>query len=827
MPPRKAQSIENTGPRRRSARLAPTENVPVVAPPGPTLSKSAKTTDSDSKVDTDSQKPKKETKKSDTGLKSKTTATSASRPNRNTRGSKPGKPSEVFEYGEHSNKPTANKSDAARKGNDHKDNGIDTQPPSKKSAPKKRNTVKSDPPPGVDEDELDDDNIEPPRKEPARTKSNVARKGKYDGIELLRKKSTTAITKTASTAREVKDLDVELHDKTPDAARNIEHDDVQLSHDKLPTAKSSPSSSRKKSSAARDDGQRKHRNRDVELPRDEAEDEDDEAEPPRKKSSAAKTRDDDEAEVDDNEVERMNTDVGGDVDEGRFVEDEDDGLETFMRNKYAGTMQGTLYSLNDDGPYFTGKERSSPSGRKTDPKSSPVQRIKPNGAPVARRHTKQIQQELADSARASALKDMKSRKEAMAQQLVDRQLYSETDQAHKNTSRDRDHENTRDPRREDEDEDARDRKHGREDAGEDEGEDGPRNNKAREREQARDRDHDRRREGADVPRNNKARDRDCDDTRGRWREGDDVRRDDVQPRKYKAHDEGRVLDNQRKRKDDLSDDDDDDEDRSPRKNRRKARNVRSDTDGDGDQEDEGADDNGAPAGPRSRADNFKGDGSSLVGRPISHWRKYGSIKGSYNQFDLTLNMSDYNRKSVKDCDPTDLFYAAARKAAYDLANDTLDKRAHGYANTVNDLKRERKQEKLAAMNRGKTAPKARKARESNKAEDGNKGEVEGVSHDAQRSLSPTPEPQRKNHLASRGSPPGEPQPHNRGADRTADGKRKRLVTDSDDEHGSRRSASGSSRVHEAEQEDEQERRIAKHRRLQREPSDGDVIEITD
>ncbi|EJD33963.1 hypothetical protein AURDEDRAFT_131415 [Auricularia subglabra TFB-10046 SS5] len=70
----------------------------------------------------------------------------------------------------------------------------------------------------------------------------------------------------------------------------------------------------------------------------------------------------------------------------------------------------------------------------------------------------------------------------------------------------------------------------------------------------------------------------------------------------------------------------------------------------------------SPVKGRSRADNFKGDGSSREGKPVTEGRRYGAVWGSYDDFDVGLNISDYSRKN-NDAprDNTELFYPVVRK----------------------------------------------------------------------------------------------------------------------------------------------------------------------
>ncbi|EJD35687.1 hypothetical protein AURDEDRAFT_130490 [Auricularia subglabra TFB-10046 SS5] len=70
----------------------------------------------------------------------------------------------------------------------------------------------------------------------------------------------------------------------------------------------------------------------------------------------------------------------------------------------------------------------------------------------------------------------------------------------------------------------------------------------------------------------------------------------------------------------------------------------------------------SPAKAYSRADNFKGDGSSREGKPMTEGRRYGAVWGSYEDFDVGLNVSDYSRKN-NDAprDNTELFYPLMRK----------------------------------------------------------------------------------------------------------------------------------------------------------------------
>ncbi|EJD34198.1 hypothetical protein AURDEDRAFT_176752 [Auricularia subglabra TFB-10046 SS5] len=152
----------------------------------------------------------------------------------------------------------------------------------------------------------------------------------------------------------------------------------------------------------------------------------------------------------------------------------------------------------------------------------------------------------------------------------------------------------------------------------------------------------------------------------------------------------------------------------------------------------------SPVKGRSRADNFKGDGSSREGKPVTEGRKYGAVWGSYDDFDVGLNVSDYSRKN-NDAprDNTELFYPLVRKAyamnrfresyvaviampvsgdlkgqtyawgsprllkdlpdflddcAFEIAHGTMDKRAHGYAKALSDYKRKALKD-LVALNR--------------------------------------------------------------------------------------------------------------------------------
>ncbi|EJD32253.1 hypothetical protein AURDEDRAFT_178703, partial [Auricularia subglabra TFB-10046 SS5] len=149
----------------------------------------------------------------------------------------------------------------------------------------------------------------------------------------------------------------------------------------------------------------------------------------------------------------------------------------------------------------------------------------------------------------------------------------------------------------------------------------------------------------------------------------------------------------------------------------------------------------------SRAENFKGDGSSREGKPVTEGRKYGAVFGSYDVFDVGLNISDYSRKNNEATrDNTELFYPLVRKAyamnrfresyvaviampvsgdlkgqtyawasprllqdlpdflddcALEISHGTMDKRAHGYAKALGDYKRKALRD-LAELNRKNT-----------------------------------------------------------------------------------------------------------------------------
>ncbi|EJD34622.1 hypothetical protein AURDEDRAFT_176345 [Auricularia subglabra TFB-10046 SS5] len=152
----------------------------------------------------------------------------------------------------------------------------------------------------------------------------------------------------------------------------------------------------------------------------------------------------------------------------------------------------------------------------------------------------------------------------------------------------------------------------------------------------------------------------------------------------------------------------------------------------------------SPVKGRSRADNFKGDGSSRDGKPVTEGRRYGAVWGSYDDFDVGLNVSDYSRKN-NDAprDNTELFYPIVRKAyamnrfresyvaviampvsgdlkgqtyawgsprllkdlpdflddcAFEISHGTMDKRAHGYAKALSDYKHKALKD-LVALNR--------------------------------------------------------------------------------------------------------------------------------
>ncbi|EJD34050.1 hypothetical protein AURDEDRAFT_176894 [Auricularia subglabra TFB-10046 SS5] len=152
----------------------------------------------------------------------------------------------------------------------------------------------------------------------------------------------------------------------------------------------------------------------------------------------------------------------------------------------------------------------------------------------------------------------------------------------------------------------------------------------------------------------------------------------------------------------------------------------------------------SPAKVYSRADNFKGDGSSKEGKPTTDGRKYGAVWGSYDDFEVGLNVSDYTRKNNDaQRDNTELFYPLVRKGyamnrfresyvaiiampvsgdlkgqtyawgsprllqdlpdflddcAFEVSHGTMDKRAHGYARALADYKRKALKD-LAELNR--------------------------------------------------------------------------------------------------------------------------------
>ncbi|EJD35283.1 hypothetical protein AURDEDRAFT_175659 [Auricularia subglabra TFB-10046 SS5] len=158
----------------------------------------------------------------------------------------------------------------------------------------------------------------------------------------------------------------------------------------------------------------------------------------------------------------------------------------------------------------------------------------------------------------------------------------------------------------------------------------------------------------------------------------------------------------------------------------------------------------SPAKAYSRADNFKGDGSSREGKPSTDGRKYGAVWGSYDTFDVGLNTSDYTRRNNDALrDTTELFYPLVRKAyamnrfresyvaviampvsgdlkgmtyawgsprllqdlpdflddcAFEIAHGTMDKRAHGYTKALSDYKRKALKD-LADLNRKYTEEK--------------------------------------------------------------------------------------------------------------------------
>ncbi|EJD40802.1 hypothetical protein AURDEDRAFT_170219, partial [Auricularia subglabra TFB-10046 SS5] len=173
---------------------------------------------------------------------------------------------------------------------------------------------------------------------------------------------------------------------------------------------------------------------------------------------------------------------------------------------------------------------------------------------------------------------------------------------------------------------------------------------------------------------------------------------------------------------------------------------------------------------RSRADNLKGDGTTRKGKKITEWRKYGSIKGSFDTYDMELNTSDSQRKSTKERDTTDLFYPIARKgyamntfqpsyvlvvampikpelksqiytwasdsliqdapqligeAAHQLAHRTAHKRAHGAARVISDQNRE-----LARLNRNGPADERRTTTKDAKSKDDGDDRTDGREEDA-------------------------------------------------------------------------------------------------
>ncbi|EJD33139.1 hypothetical protein AURDEDRAFT_177778, partial [Auricularia subglabra TFB-10046 SS5] len=152
----------------------------------------------------------------------------------------------------------------------------------------------------------------------------------------------------------------------------------------------------------------------------------------------------------------------------------------------------------------------------------------------------------------------------------------------------------------------------------------------------------------------------------------------------------------------------------------------------------------SPTKAYSRADNFKGDGSTKEGKPSTDGRRYGAVWGSWDDFEVGLNVSDYTRKNNEaQRDNTELFYPLVRKAyamnrfresyvaviampvsgdlkgqtyawgsprllqdlpdflddcAFEVSHGTLDKRAHGYAKALSDYKRKALRD-LAELNR--------------------------------------------------------------------------------------------------------------------------------
>ncbi|EJD37867.1 hypothetical protein AURDEDRAFT_173009 [Auricularia subglabra TFB-10046 SS5] len=152
----------------------------------------------------------------------------------------------------------------------------------------------------------------------------------------------------------------------------------------------------------------------------------------------------------------------------------------------------------------------------------------------------------------------------------------------------------------------------------------------------------------------------------------------------------------------------------------------------------------SPAKAYSRADNFKGDGSSREGKPSTDGRKYGAVWGSWENMEVGLNVSDYTRKNNEtQRDTTELFYPIVRKAyamnrfresyvaviampvsgdlkgmtyawasprllqdlpdflddcVFEISHGTMDKRAHGYAKALSDYKRKALKD-LAELNR--------------------------------------------------------------------------------------------------------------------------------
>ncbi|EJD42795.1 hypothetical protein AURDEDRAFT_126173 [Auricularia subglabra TFB-10046 SS5] len=517
---------------------------------------------------------------------------------------------------------------------------------------------------------------------------------------------------------------------------------------------------------------------------------DSDAEPARKKAVA--TAGDDQPE------DERDVDAEGDVDESRKAStvkaaDKSRGSEPQVASgdNDRNGLHSPRKEIAKDGEGYASDDGSDDvapfiKSKANDLSTQPGRRTKPNGEPIARRHSKKIQQELKQNAKDSALEDMKSRMFKMAEKIegprraadakdeapdrapprqeaevcdgnpTPRHLderhdadgsHNDPSERHSDDDR-RDHDDERrdtyehradkrggsrhaDLERRDHDEqrdrrdtsEARRNKQGqardrvRRDDGEGNGRDAYEDAYEHDDRDVYDRRrnvydddrdvYDRRRNVYDDDRRERARRdqyaydddrrggyerrRDRDDRRERTRRDEDAydddsrdgyerRRDRDDRRERARHDEDEKDDDSRdapKRRRDKDDrrerarrDEDEKDDRrrdaSDRRRDKDDRRERARRDEDHDDDDRRSDQGRAPE-PRSRADNLRGDGSSSVGKKSLSWRKYGNIKGSYNQLgkyevdELTLNVSDYSRKSTNPRDPTDLFYAAARK----------------------------------------------------------------------------------------------------------------------------------------------------------------------